>query len=162
LSAGSYVGHLTEKLSTHWLTGTSNPCISVFIPTFLNGAGSSEIFSKGSSLYEDYSPWWRHERLSRIVQLDYSHRAPPIQVEIQQIEKSFLEEAERIRDRALEEQPGVVAKALRDFTEKCSKRVHEVILKWTTNSLKIGSVESAPLAYRNFWDKYNAKAKLPL
>jgi dipeptidase len=162
LSAGSYVGQLTERLATHWLTGTSNPCISVFIPTFLNGAGSSEIFSKGSSLYADSSPWWRHERLSRIVQLDYARRASPIQIEIQQIERSFSEEAQRIRDRALEEQAGDAAKTLRDFTEKCSKSVYEEMLKWTTNSLKAGSVESSPAAYSNFWDKYNAKAKLTL
>jgi vacuolar-type H+-ATPase subunit E/Vma4 len=83
-------------------------------------------------------------------------------MEIQQIEKSFLEEAQRIRDRALEEQTLNVAKTLRDFTEKCSKRVYEETLKWTTNSLETGSVESAPVAYRNFWDKYNVKAKLTL
>jgi dipeptidase len=162
LSAGSYVGQLTEKLPTHWFTGTSNPCISVFIPTFLNGAGSSETFSKGSSSYDDSSPWWRHEKLSRIVQLDYARRAPPIQREIQQIEEGFFEEAQRMRTQALEEEPGQSAKNLHDLTVKCSERVYKDTLKWTADSLKTGNNEASPVTYRSFWDRYNVKAKLSL
>jgi dipeptidase len=162
LSAGSYVGRLTEELATHWFTGTSNPCISVFIPTFLNGAGSSELFSKGAGSYEDSSPWWRHERLSRIVQLDYARRAPPIQREIQRIEKSFKEEAQRARDQALGEPIADSARALRELTEKCSKKVYEDTIKWATDSLKAGDSEVSPVTYRNFWERYNVKAHLQL
>ena len=162
VSAGSYVGHLTEKLATHWLTGASNPCISVFIPTFLNGAGSSELLSKGSNIFEDASPWWRHEKLSRIIQLDYARRAPPVQRDIQRIEKSFLGEAQELRDQALEKEGANAVTALREFTEKCSKTVYEDTLKWTTDSSKSGNNEAAPITYRNFWSRYNAKAQLQL
>jgi dipeptidase len=162
LSAGSYVGQLTGKFATHWLTGASNPCISVFIPTFLNGAGSSQIFSKGSGSYDDSSPWWRHERLSRIVQLDYASRAPPIQREIQQIEKGFFQEVQRLRDQIVEEERDHAAKILHDFTEECSKRTYEYALRWATDSLKTGNNEASPATYRSFWDRYNVKAKLTL
>jgi secernin len=162
LTAGSYVGQLTEKLATHWLTGTSNPCISAFVPVYLNGAGSSELFSKGAASYDDSSPWWRHERLSRIIQLDYANRAPPIQRENNQMEKGFMEEAQRMRDKALGKPAPDAAIVLRGFTEKCSRRVYDDTLKWATDSLKAGNSEATPVTYRNFWNRYNVKAQLQL
>jgi secernin len=162
LSAGSYVGHLTEKLATHWLTGTSNPCISVFVPTYLSGAGPSDLFSKGAGTYDDSSPWWRHEKLSRIVQPDFASRAQPVQREIQQIEKDFLVEAQRMREQAIELPAVDAAKLLHEFTDRCSKKVYENTLKWISSSMKVGNSEASPVTYRNFWNRYNVKAQLQL
>jgi dipeptidase len=161
-STGSYVGNLTERLATHWFTGASYPCISAFIPVYLNGAGSSDILSKGGSVYDDSSPWWRHDKLARIVQLDYAVRAPPIQKEIAQLEKSFLEEARKTRQQALKLSEAEKAKVLRGLTDKLSKRVHDQIAKWLPFASKTGNNEVAPLGYRNYWNKVNSKANIQL
>jgi dipeptidase len=161
-STGSYVGHLTEKLATHWLTGTSYPCISVFIPVYLHGAGSSGIFSNGGSAYDDSSPWWRHDKLSRIVQLDYKIRAPPIQQEIKQLEKSFIEEAYETRRQAVRLSKADSAKLLQGLINKLSKTVYDQTARWITSASKIGNSEAAPIGYRNYWNKVNSRANLQL
>jgi secernin len=161
-TTGSYVGNLTEKLATHWFTGSSYPCISVFIPTFLSGAGSSDIFSRGGSAYDDGSPWWRHEKLARIVQLDYATRAPPIQCEIKMLESEFLLEARKTRQQVLKVSVTDGAKLLRSLTDRSSKKVYDQTSKWTASASKIGNSETSPVDYRNYWIYYNKKVNLQL
>jgi dipeptidase len=161
-STGSYVGILTEKLATHWFTGASYPCISVFVPIYLSGAGSSEIFSKGGSVYDDSSPWWRHEKLARIIQLDYAARAPLIQQEIKQLEKEFFEAANKAREQALKLPGADKTRILRGLTDKLSKKVYDETAKWIASASKTGNSEAAPLGYRNFMNKVNSKANLQL
>ncbi|WXG44740.1 MAG: C69 family dipeptidase [Promethearchaeati archaeon SRVP18_Atabeyarchaeia-1] len=159
-SAGSYVGHLTEELPTHWLTGTSNPCISVFVPVYLGGAGPLELFSKGGGAYDDGSPWWRHERLARIIQLDYAKRAPPIQREIKELQSSFMDEAHRTRQQAIKLSKLDSAKLLRGLTWKLSRTVYDEMPKWISLALGIGDNAAAGEGCRHYWNKVNSKANL--
>jgi secernin len=161
-TTGSYVGNLTEKVATHWFTATSYPCISVFIPTYLEGVGPPSILSKGGSVYDDDSPWWRHEKLSRIVQLDYASRAPPIQSDITRLEKEFLEADHGTRQRALKLSGADRAKLLRELTERLSKEVYDRTLRWISIASGIGSSEAARTDYRNFLNRISAKVKLQL
>nr|MDO8100799.1 C69 family dipeptidase [Candidatus Njordarchaeota archaeon] len=159
-SVGSYVGHLTEKVATHWLTGTSYPCISVFFPVYLKGAGSPDLYSKGGSTYDDGSPWWRHEKLARIVQLDYVNRAPPVQREIRQLQKNFIEDAHRTREQALKLPQADVAKVLRTLTDKCSQQAYEATANWIMDVRKVGNNEATSVPFRNYWNRTNARAKI--
>jgi dipeptidase len=160
-SAGSYVGHLADNVATHWLTGTAYPCVSVFIPVYLSGAGPSRIFSEGGAKYDDRSPWWIHEKLARVVQLDYLKRAPPLKNEIRKLQISFIKEANALRQQTMKHSKSE-QKSLREFTDRCSKTVYDAIPKWISNSAGIGSNDMAPLSYRNYWNKLNTKANLRL
>nr|MDO8135609.1 C69 family dipeptidase [Candidatus Njordarchaeum guaymaensis] len=161
-TAGSYVGHLTEKVATHWLTGTSYPCISVFFPVYLKGAGSPELYSKGGNTYDDGSPWWRHEKLARIIQLNYINRAPPIKREISKLQRNFIGEANRARQQALELPELDAAKLLRRLSDRCSQQVYETTTVWTNDAKKTGSDEVLPISYKNYWNRMNAKANLQI
>jgi dipeptidase len=71
-TTGSMVSRLHPSGSTHWMTGTSSPCMSVFKPVRLSG----ELLSTGPQPGEGYdgdSLFWRHERLHRLALCDYSN-----------------------------------------------------------------------------------------
>jgi hypothetical protein len=78
------------------------------------------------------------------------------------MEKGFVEEAQRMREKALGKPAPDAAIVLREFTEKCLRRVYDDTPKWTTDSLKAGNSEATPVTYRNFWNRYNVKAQLQL
>jgi dipeptidase len=69
-TTGSMVSRLGKDQQTHWLTGTSSPCLSIFKPFVLGG----ELIATGampSEGYDEESLFWRHERLHRLVLRDY-------------------------------------------------------------------------------------------
>jgi secernin len=161
-TAGSYVGHLTEKVATHWLTGTSYPCISVFFPVYLKGAGSPELYSKGGNTYDGKSPWWRHEKLARIIQLNYINRAPPIQREIDQLQRNFIREAEGVRQQSLTLPEKEASKLLRKLSDKCSSQVYETTSRWIEDAKQTGIEEEQPISYKNYWKRMNTNANLQI
>jgi secernin len=69
-TTSSMVSRLQESQPTHWLTGTSSPCLSVFKPVVM---GSDLLFSGASpgEGYDGESLFWRHERLHRLVLKNY-------------------------------------------------------------------------------------------
>ena len=70
-TTSSMVSRLSANQNTHWLTGTSSPCLSVFKPIVLGG----DIIStapKPQMTYDSESLFWRHERLHRLVLKDYN------------------------------------------------------------------------------------------
>jgi secernin len=69
-TTASMVSRLTAGQKTHWLTGTSSPCLSVFKPLVMG----SDIIStepRPQATYDQNSLFWRHERLHRLVLKDY-------------------------------------------------------------------------------------------
>jgi dipeptidase len=74
-TTGSMVSELrTDGLSTHWLTGTSSPCLSWFKPVQLGG----QLLDAGprpQGRADRDSLFWRHERLHRLALADYAQRS---------------------------------------------------------------------------------------
>ena len=64
-TTGSMVSRVTANDATHYLTGTSSPCLSVFKPVIL---GSDNHLGDTDALF------WQHERLQRLVLGDYARR----------------------------------------------------------------------------------------
>jgi dipeptidase len=72
-TTGSIVSRLSADGSTHWLTGTSSPCLSVFKPVTLGG----DLLATGpvpGAGYDAQSLFWRHERLHRLVITGYEEK----------------------------------------------------------------------------------------
>ena len=69
-TTGSMISRLDSRQSTHWLTGTSSPCLSVFKPIIL-GNGPISTGPPAGKGFDDKSLFWRHEKLHRLVLRDY-------------------------------------------------------------------------------------------
>jgi len=158
-STGSYVGHLTEETPTHWLTVGSNPCISVYIPFYLS-TEIPETLTKGHEKYEEDSYWWDHEKLVRKIQEDYPQRAGLIVSEIEKLQSTFLEEAEKNRKDALDLTLGESIHLLEDFTNKCVKTVIQKNKDWLKSLVKAKQVTPTKSDYLNFLMTVNEAAGL--
>ena len=92
-TTGSMISRLDPRQSTHWLTGTSSPCLSVFKPIIL-GKGEISTGPLASRGYDDNSLFWRHEKLHRLVLRDYESRSQVFRRERMELEvKSMLDAA---------------------------------------------------------------------
>ncbi len=63
-TVGSMVSRLGEDGQSHWLTGTSSPCLSVFKPVSLHGE-LGELGPRPAGRFDDKSLFWRHELFHR-------------------------------------------------------------------------------------------------
>jgi dipeptidase len=71
-SVGSQVSHLHPQLPTHFFTGTSAPCTSLFKPAWFDAPWPEETPPTG--VYDPGTLFWRHERLHRQTLRDYAAR----------------------------------------------------------------------------------------
>lgn len=67
-STASWVADLRGD-PTHWVTGTSAPCTSLFRPVTVTGGLPED---RATNRYTDASAWWRHELLHRMVVRDHA------------------------------------------------------------------------------------------
>jgi len=63
-SVASMASDLTPGRITHWVTGTSAPCLSLFKPVVI-GLPLPPVGRTPDDRYDPESLWWRHERLHR-------------------------------------------------------------------------------------------------
>jgi secernin len=88
-TTGSMVSRLRPLQQTHWLTGTSSPCLSVFKPVVMGG----NLISTGASPHEGYdgeSIFWRHERLHRLALKNYEASKKILDAPRMAMEASFV------------------------------------------------------------------------
>jgi hypothetical protein len=83
------ISRLSAQGSTHWLTGTSSPCLSVFKPAVIDGKLLS-TGPKAAGGYDSESLFWRHERLHRLVLADYTKYSSLFDQERANLEAAFL------------------------------------------------------------------------
>jgi len=123
-TTGSMVAEIRSALPhTIWLTGTSHPCLSVYIP-FYFGTNVLEDF-KQPSANEDDSLWWKAEKLHRWISKDYQNRKALINKERIALQHEFMEtEITLIK-------PDVTIQSLEAFSHDCLKKVYKAIDKWT-------------------------------
>lgn len=88
-SVGSLVSEISPDLTTHWVTGTSAPCTSIFKPIWMD----SGLPSMGKSVinkYDSATLWWKHEELHREILKDYPERIKMIESERDELESEFF------------------------------------------------------------------------
>ncbi len=160
-STSSYVAHLTQEIPTHWLTGGSNPCISVYIPFYI-GAEIPETFTRGRERYEEYSYWWEHERLARKVQEDYPRRAGLIVPQLENLQFTFVEEAREIRKRAQRLTSEEAIEPLQDFMNRCTETVIKRHKEWFKSMEKTRPSTQTKSDYLNYLKLLNEAAGIEL
>ncbi|MBS1544900.1 MAG: C69 family dipeptidase [Bacteroidetes bacterium] len=124
-TTGSMVAELrTDGPHTVWLTGTSMPCLSVYVPYF---PGTATLKNMIQPLAEpDESLWWQAEKLHRWICRDYRSRRMLFEEQRVQLQRDFLE-SEKIL---------IARKAspsnLEQFSNECLSRVLMMIRRWSS------------------------------
>jgi dipeptidase len=121
-TTGSMVAEIRQgKPHTVWLTGTSMPCLSVFIPFFF-GTHVLEDFSQPSSQSDD-SLWWQAEKVHQWICRDYQNRKAKIWPEFISLQNDFIKAEAAL----MGSNPAI--KELENFSRHCLKEVRDLYLK---------------------------------
>lgn len=122
-TTGSMVAEIRSSLPhTIWLTGTSHPCLSIYIPFYFGTSVLNDF--KQPTAKPDNSLWWNAEQLHRWINKDYQKRKKLINEERTALQKQFKEtEASVIKS-------GVTTKDLESFSKDCLAIVSETIQRW--------------------------------
>lgn len=157
----SMVSVLDEHIQTHWITGTSSPCTSIFKPVYLPG-GMPKIGSKTTRFYDKDNIWWRHEVLHRLILKDYVHRLNLYKPKRNALEQKFISESEQLLKKIdtnsdlEDEKNDLKSLTMRTFSEAMLQEE-----QWI-NTIKDESIQNKPnLFYRFYWRKRNKRNKMP-
>jgi secernin len=158
----SMVSVLDAQIQTHWITGTSAPCTSIFKPVFLPG-GMPTINTKTTEFYDKNNLWWTHEKLHRLVLQDYNKRLSVFKGEKDKLENKFIKETHdllyeithsaRARDVILD---------LNKFTKERYLQAREAELRWIESIKNMPIKRKTEIFYRKKWEKLSKRNKLLL
>ncbi len=151
-TTGSLVTHFSGAQPTHWLTGTSAPCTSVFKPVWFD-SGLPEIGQHPTGQCCLGTLWWQHESLHRELLRDYRHRRSLCWGELDGQEDDFLARAP--------ESAGLSAEARLAFSQDCFDRARDLTLKWAQALAKESIAQPAPALYQKAWEGNSSSAFVP-
>lgn len=90
-TTGSMVAEIRKNLAhTVWLTATSHPCMSMYLPFYFGGNDHSALFNPGAE--PDQSLWWKAKKLHQWIEKDYKKRQPEIRKELDAIQAIWLDQ----------------------------------------------------------------------
>lgn len=152
-TVGSLITQFQNDGITHWVTGTSAPCLSVFKPVWLE-AGLPAMGALPAEFYDADSLWWQHELLHRAVLHDFHTKHAMLAKEIENTEKQIMEMM------LMRENGGEIT----DF--HTSQMAFELERKnypiWMNQIRGVSTQSRIPAAYKRYWRKNNAKARIPV
>lgn len=132
MTASSWVADLSAD--QHWVTGTCDPALSVFIPIRV-GEGA-EMGPDPTNRYDPAARWWRHEAFRRIAARDWAGAVSAIAAEREEVEARWLAA------------PPSTAAALAEAEELYSR--------WAERIGVVG--DDRPLWVRHLWKRWDQQA----
>jgi hypothetical protein len=142
-TTGSQISEIGDE-STHWFTGSSNPCMSVYWPFMFDTPYVYSGFGVGDKTYSNKSYWWRREKANRALAL----RAGVRGLEFPEVIK--------IQDEVYRSYSGKVdTKRLETVVQKHEKQIRDLAAKTPLT----GTSDPEYVAY---WKTRNAEAGIPL
>jgi secernin len=151
-SVGSMVSRLTPELQTHWVTGTSAPCTSLFKPVWID-SGLPPLGPSPRGEYEAATLWWRHENLHRLTLRDYSTRMALYQPEQKALEAEFSRLEAETRKKPTAERSA--------FTAECFAKAEQAEVLWTERVSAAPVKARMPVWFALAWKGFNKQAKFP-
>jgi dipeptidase len=148
-TTGSMISHLRSDLNTHWVTGTSAPCTSVFKPVWID-SGLPEAGPAPGGTYNEATLWWRHENLHREILRDYSTRIKAVKSGRAPLEKIFINEVDQ-----LEGDEHALRKAL---TQSCFDRAKRAESDWLNDVTASPINNRRSLLNKLAWEKFDRQA----
>lgn len=160
-TTGSFVAHLSKELQTHWLTGTSAPCLSIFKPFFFESP-EALLQLQPTSLTSDASLWWRHEKLHRLTLMDYSRRAPIIIAENAKLEAKMLDQVKKIQQTLTTFDNPELKSELKAISVNALQNNFSIIDPLIANISKMNIEKAPPKGYLKYWTTLSQKDNMNL
>ncbi|RLF88373.1 peptidase U34 [Thermococci archaeon] len=141
-TASSQISELRKSLSTHWFTGTSLPCLSIFKPMFFDGT-FPDLGEAPTDKYNPKSYWWRFEAFHRRFQTNYRTYFHEFSKDRDAIQARIIERERELRD-----------KKSKELTLWAFEEERKLMEKWE------GIIEEGklPFLYGRNWKKVNEEA----
>ena len=146
-SVGSMVSHLAPDKQTHFVTGTSAPCISTFKPVWLD-TDLPDLGPSPIGTYDAATFFWRHEVLHRATLRDYATRFAVYQNERDELERRYIPGAFTCTDRSA-------------YAAQCFSEAEQAMRRWIACVQPADILTHQPLLYSMAWRKFNRQANMP-
>ncbi|MCU0467349.1 MAG: C69 family dipeptidase [Arcicella sp.] len=145
-----------DKPVTIWLTGTSNPCLSIYKPFFFGDNGVlNEVYQVPDVKFDRKTLWWISERLYRLGNLNYKALSDIVKLEKQQIQAQLIAEEKQLFERNISEE------VLQDFSKNSFQTAFKALIDWNNRASKIAwRPTSWNPFYYFFWRGLNKKVGL--
>jgi dipeptidase len=121
-----------DKPATIWLTGTSNPCLSIYKPFFLGeNFVLNENFQAPEAKFDRKTLWWIAERLHRLGNLNYQKMKEIISPERTQLQEDFLQEEQSLISE------NASFETLQNFSKNSFQTAFKALIDWNNKAAKI-------------------------
>jgi dipeptidase len=150
-ATASMISEIGEGDSTHWMTATSAPCTSIFKPIWMD-AGLPDLNFETTSIYDEKSFWWQHEKLHRAILLDYSTRLHAIADEIDALQNEIIEKSYDAAKENVSERFAI--------TNNAFKTENNLNKSWFARIGKMQILKNVPFYYAQMLKTINHQAKI--
>ena len=154
-TVGSLVSHLKKDIQVHWITGTSAPCTSTFKPVFLPNAGFTKQPKIGNEVYDPESLWWQHEKLHRLVLLDYQKRLGTYKEDRDKFDKKYIKKVNAILKDVSGKPTNADLTKMKKITSDAFKESQKLTDEWIGKIVDLPIESKTSMLYRRFWNKYS-------
>ncbi len=151
-TTGSLVTHMEKELTTHWVTGTSAPCTSIFKPVWMD-SGVPDFGKPPQGAYSKDSMFWKHEEVHRSILVDYAERIKLIESEQKELERGFLELVRQLGKKSQSERARI--------SLDCYNKSDAVESNWVGKIKQHKVKNKNALLYKAAWDQNNKTAEMP-
>jgi len=121
-----------DKPITIWLTGSSNPCMSIYKPFFFGDNGVlNEVYQVPDVKFDRKTLWWISERLYRLGNLNYQNLKNIIKEDQSNLQNEFIEEEQKLIARNVDEN------ILQEFSKNSFQKSFKCLIDWNNKSSKL-------------------------
>ena len=146
-SVGAMVSHLAPDGQTHFVTGTSAPCTSIFKPVWLD-ADLPDMGPTPTGTYDAAALFWQHEVLHRATLRDYATRSALYQDDRDELEERFIAGALTCANRSA-------------YTAQCFTEADQATRRWIECVRPADILTHQPVLHSLAWRKFNRQANMP-
>ncbi len=150
-SVGSMVSRLTPNSATHWVTGTSAPCLSIFKPVWIDSGLPEDLIDHPQGVFDESTLFWKHEILHRAVLKNYPERSRVFLVKRNEMEEEFLRQEAKKRFQSEIER--------RAFTDECFEKSQDAEEHWLKDVLKVPE-KRLDFFYHLAWKQFNQEGEM--
>jgi len=147
-TTGSYIVQLDEERCTHWVTGSSTPCLSVFKPLWMVEREPFTFTEEETASAVEY--WIKRERLHRMI---LENRIPDVEAYIAKrddLENKLDEMASSVQKQGFHED------GLLEIMAYAKEKEEELIDETCRTAIPSAKIKGNPY-FRYYWRKQNRK-----
>ena len=150
-STASMVVEITNGFPKVWVTGSSAPCLSLFLPVSISCP--TALFEKvPEKTYDGKSYWWQHELIHRRMINNYQSLKNEFQKERDLIEKQFIEQINEMTN----------DEAITEFSKEANEIGDQFLQRWIKLTAEKIQHSHNRFLYKIAWNNFNKSAGISL